>query len=178
MIRRACLLASLAVGAFLVSSCGQGPTASPTASPSASPTPSVGPTANQVSLVVSGSGTISTYPWSSCWTTLRIVPSGSTPASEHYPGAYLFPITMQGLGACGVTGGPHDLPGVIPAGSYGLTVATYRPSDVPSPSAPEATPDYGITQCSMDLTVLPAWRSVEIRVAFKDPGCTITVSSA
>ena len=84
---------------------------------------------------------------------------------------------MPSLGVCQVTGGPQDLPRAIPAGSYGLTVATDRPSDVPSASAPGATPDYGNTQCSMDLTVLPAWSSVTIRVAFKDPGCTITVSS-
>jgi hypothetical protein len=178
MIGRAGLLVSFLIWAFLISSCGQIQTQPPTASPSASLTPSLGTTAKQVSLIVSGSGTISTYPWSSCWTTLRIVPSGSTPTSVHFPGAYLFPITVPGLGVCQVTGGPQDLPGAIPAGGYGLTVATYRPSDVPSASAPGATPDYGSTECSTDLTVLPAWSSVTIRVAFKDPGCTITVSSA
>jgi hypothetical protein len=131
-----------------------------------------------VALSVYGSGSVGTYEWSGCSTTLRIIPSGSTPVSEHYPGVYAFPIARIGQRECQVTGGPRDAPGTIPAGSYELVVATYRPSDVVSISAPGATPDYGLTQCAKDLTVLGAWSSVEVRLTFKDPDCTITVSYA
>jgi hypothetical protein len=130
----------------------------------------------QVALAVSGSGSITTYPWSGCRTTLRIIPSGSTPPSEHYPGTYLFPVDIGTLGSCQVTGGPQDLPGSIPAGTYRLIVATYRPSDIPTSFVPGGTPDYGETQCSELSTVLAAWNSIEIGVTFKDPGCTIAVS--
>jgi hypothetical protein len=77
-----------------------------------------------------------------------------------------------------VTGGPLALPAAIPVGTYQLIVSTYRPSDVPTSFAPEGTLDYGVTQCSEVLTVLAAWSEVKIDVTFKDPGCTITVSSA
>jgi hypothetical protein len=170
------LLAGISIAAFVAWSCGA--PIEPTSSPTAGSTKSPDPTAKQVALIVSGSGSISTYPWSSCLTTLRIDPSGSTPATEHFPGAFRFPIAMPGMGVCEVTGGPPDLPAAIPAGSYGLIVATDRPSDVPSATVPGASPDYGSTQCSLDLTVPPSWNSVTIRVAFDYPGCTITVSSA
>jgi hypothetical protein len=178
MIGRGSLLASLSIAAFLVSACGEGPTPSPTASHSPSPIPSVGPPVQQAALVVTGSGSISTYPWSGCQTTLRINPSGTTPDSEHFPGDYLFPSSTTALGSCRVTGGPLALPAAIPVGTYQLIVSTYRPSDVPTSFAPEGTLDYGVTQCSEVLTVLAAWSEVKIDVTFKDPGCTITVSSA